>query len=223
MRKPSGRARVLSLASLSAVVAYASWIRPRILRFGATSAEAARTYPGDEIVPHPNGGATMATTLPAPPAEVWPWLVQMGGGRGGWYSWDQLDNGGEPSADHIAPDLQRLEVGQHLYRPPKGPTNWWTVIILEPNHSLVLQTSYDLLGRSLDPDALPRAYTEGTWGFYLSDDGDGRTRLVVRTRSSTRPRQLTRPLTLLVGEPVHLFMQARQFRTLRVRVTPSLQ
>ena len=70
---------------------------------GRDAIELAGTYPGDELVPDPTGGATMATFLAAPPEEVWPWLVQMGGGRAGWYSWDWVDNGGEPSADHIVP------------------------------------------------------------------------------------------------------------------------
>jgi hypothetical protein len=89
--------------------------------------------PGDELVPDPDGGATMATTLPAAPERVWPWLVQMGGDRAGWYSWDRLDNNGEPSADRITPEWQSLEEGQCL----KGPTGWRTVVVLQPSGTLV--------------------------------------------------------------------------------------
>jgi len=73
---------------------YALSIRPRMLTWGASPAETDGVYPGDELIRDPTSSATMATTLPAPPEEVWPWLVQMGGGRGGWYSWDWLDNDG---------------------------------------------------------------------------------------------------------------------------------
>lgn len=222
MRRLRPRARRLCLAAVSAAtVVYASWVRPRMRSWGATQAETTRSFPGDELVPDPNGGATMATTLPAPPEKVWPWLVQMGGSRGGWYSWDWVDNDGEPSADRIKPEWQDLDVGQHLYRAPKGPTNWWTVVIVEPNRTLVLQTSYGLFGRSFDPrtDAVPWASTEGTWAFYLNEALDGRTRLVVRTRNRSRPPLLTLPLALLVGEPVHLIMQTRQFHNLRTRLT----
>ena len=213
------RPRALSLAAVSAVM-YASWVRPRMRSWGATQVETTRRFPGDDLVPDPNGGATMATTLPAPPEKVWPWLVQMGGGRGGWYSWDWVDNDREPSADRIHPEWQDLDVGQHLHRAPKGPTNWWTVEMIEPKRTLVLQTSYGLFGRSFDPrtDAVPWASTEGTWGFYLDEAPEDRTRLVVRTRSRSRPPIFTLPLALLVGEPVHLFMQTHQFHNLRSRL-----
>jgi hypothetical protein len=150
------RARRLALAAAVAAPAlYGGWLRPRLLTWGTTPDETTGAYPGDELIPDPNGGATMAATLPAPPERVWPWLVQMGGGRGGWYSWDWLDNDGAPSADRIVPQWQRLQVGQHLYRAPKGPTNWWTVVMLEPNRTLVLQASYGLTGQGFDPRSGP--------------------------------------------------------------------
>src|SRR5438046_9842004 len=69
----------------------------------------------------------MATALPAPPERIWPWLVQMGGGRGGWYSRDWLDNNGEPSADRIVPEWQSLEVGRQLKaRQTGGPWRLWS-------------------------------------------------------------------------------------------------
>lgn len=225
MRRLRRRAHLPLAAASAAPLVYAAWIRPRMRNWGTTHDETIRTLPGDELIRDPTGGATMGTTLPAPPERVWPWLVQMGGDRGGWYSWDWLDNHGEPSADRIVPEWQDLEVGQHLQRPASpaaanDPANWWTDVILEPNRTLVLQTSYDLSGRSFDPRTgpVPWASTEGTWGFYLSEAPNARTRLVVRTRSRSRPRWLTRPLALVVGEPVHLIMQTRQFHNLRTRV-----
>ena len=192
-----------------------------MLSWGATPAEMSRAYPGDELVPDAEGGATMGTTLPAPPEKVWRWLVQMGGGRGGWYSWDWLDNNREPSADRVEPEWQKLEEGQHL----QGPTNWWTVLMLEPRRTLVLQSSYSLLGHSFDPGTgrVPWAYIDGIWGFHLRVAPGGRTRLVVRTRSRSHPRMLTRPLGLLVWEPVHFIMQTRQFHNLRTRVDPGIE
>jgi hypothetical protein len=165
----------------------------------------------------------MATMLPAPPDRVWPWLAQMGGGRGGWYSWDWLDNNRQASADRIVPEWRTLAVGQHL----KGPTNWWTVAVVEPNRTLVLRSSYSLswpVGQSFDPqsDPLPRAYVDGIWGFHLRPAPGGTTRLVVRTRAQSRPRSLTRPLGLLVFEPVHLIMQTRQFHNLHSRLATAV-
>ena len=218
MRGPRPRARLLALAAaLAAPGLYALWIRPRLLTWGATPDETTGPYPSDELVPDPDGGATMATTLPAPPERVWAWLVQMGGGRGGWYSWDWLDNDGAPSADRIVPEWQRLEEGQQL----KGPTNWWTVVMLAPSRTLVLQTAYELpSGQGFDPRSgpPPRAYMDGIWGFHLRPAPGGRTRLVARTRNRGRPRSFTRPFGLLLGEPVHFIMQTRQFHNLRARV-----
>ncbi|MDH6574679.1 hypothetical protein P3T29_000294 [Kitasatospora sp. MAP5-34] len=65
-------------------------------------------------------GPWINSTLPEPPQEVWPWLVQMGCNRGGWYSWDRLDNGGRPSAGRIVREWQSLEEGQHLDSVPSG-------------------------------------------------------------------------------------------------------
>ena len=188
----------LAAASAGAVL-YALWIRPRLLTWGATREETTRAYPGDELVPDPEGGATMATTLPAPPEKVWPWLVQMGGDRGGWYSWDWLDNNGEPSADRIVPEWQSLEEGQHLYKAPNGPSRF-VVALLEANRTLVLRGDYST---SID----------GIWGFHLWWAPGGSTRLVARTRNRGLPRLISLP-----WEPVHFFMQIRQFHNLRTRV-----
>jgi proline iminopeptidase len=191
-----------------------------MLTWGATPQEAACTYPGDELVQDPDGGATMATMLPAPPERVWSWLVQMGGGRAGWYSWDWVDNNGQPSAGRIVPEWQGLEEGQHLYRAPKGE-NWFTVVVLEPNRTLVLHSAYGMFsGRSFDPRSgpAPWAYIDGIWGFHLRAAPGGGTRLVVRSRSWSRPRPVARPFGLLVGEPLHFVMQTRQFHNLRTRI-----
>jgi hypothetical protein len=205
------------VAPWAALALYALWIRPGMLTWGATPEEATCTYPGDELVPDPDGGATMATVLPAPPEKVWPWLVQMGGNRGGWYSWDWLDNSGKPSADRIVPEWKSLDVGRQL----KGPANWWTVVVAEPDRTLVLRSGYRLPpGHSSGPRSgrLPRAQLDAIWGFHLRPGPGGRTRLVIRTRSRGRPRLFTRPFGPLAGEPVPFIMQTRQFRNLRTRV-----
>ena len=101
--------RVLSLTAASAApVLYAPGVRPRLLTWGATHEETSGAYPGDGLIPDPAHSSTMATALPAPPERVWPWLVQMGYDRAGWYSWDTLDHGGKPSADQIVPQWQNL-------------------------------------------------------------------------------------------------------------------
>ncbi|QOV33855.1 hypothetical protein IM697_27130 [Streptomyces ferrugineus] len=214
-------ARLLPFAAVSAALAlYLLRLRPRLLTWGATQDEADRAYPGDELFPDADGTSTMATTLPAPPEKVWPWLVQMGFDRAGWYSWDLLDHYGAPSAERIAPEWQHLEEGQRLKATPDGES-WFTVARLEPNRTLVLRSDLRLpSGHSFDPqwDVLPQARMDGIWGFHLRPTTDGGTRLVVRTRGQSRPRALTRPFDVLLGEPAHFIMQTRQFHNLRGRV-----
>lgn len=215
-RATLGPAAVASVAV--ALVLHGLILRPRMLTWGATRDEAARAYPGDELIPGAGSGSTMATTLPAPPSKVWPWLAQMGCDRGGWYSWDRLDNGGRPSADHIVPQWQSLERGQRLASVPGGRA-WFTVAMLVPERTLVLRDDTRLpSGRPFDPShgPAPRAFVSSVWGFHLEPVGAG-TRLVVRTLGRSRPRVLTGPMDLMFWEPAHFIMQTRQFHNLRAR------
>ena len=90
---------------------YLRVIRPWQLRWGATDDEVRRVIPGDELVARPTFNATRAVTVAAPPSVIWPWIVQIGFGKAGWYSYDLLDNLGRPSAKHIIPELQHLQAG----------------------------------------------------------------------------------------------------------------
>jgi proline iminopeptidase len=164
----------------------------------------------------------MATTLPAPPERVWPWLVQMGYDRAGWYSWDKLDHGGKPSADQIVPQWQNLAEGQRLNSMGRG-RNWMTVAALEPNRTLVLRSIYQLPSfRTPDPRSgpLPRACVVAIWGFHLRPAPGGGTRLVVRKRGRG-PRAYTWPVDLLY-DAVHFMMQTRQFHNLCIRVSAQM-
>ena len=167
------RPSALPLAVVPAVV-YASWVRPRMRSWGATQAETPCSFPGDELVPDPNGG------------RRWPRPCQHHRRRSGpgWCRWVaagglvQLGLGGQRRSTQRGAHRARMArpgTGTTLYRVPKGPTNWWTVAFVEPNRTLVLQTSYGFFGRSFDPrtGAVPWASTEGTWAFYLNEAPDG--------------------------------------------------
>ena len=154
------------LAVLAAAV-YGLALRPRLVRWGASDEEVDGPYPGRELVPDGTRASTMAMTVYAPPAQVWPWLVQMGWDRAGWYSWDRLDNGGRPSAQELHPEWQNLSVGDYLKAwSPGEPTDTWEVAALEPGRFLGLRGLSDLRGHVLDPSQpRPAAYTEGLWVF----------------------------------------------------------
>ena len=118
--------------------------RPLQLGWGATSGELARSMPGDSIQADPAFNATRAVSINAPPEAIWPWLVQIGYKRAGWYSaLDWADNGGVPSAERIVPALQGLKVGDTIPVTGRGdplsfvPDINWRVVELRPNHHLL--------------------------------------------------------------------------------------
>lgn len=181
--------RAVTAVALS-TLGYALAVRPRMLRWGASDEEVRGPYPGADLVQGGRRGATMAITIDAPPSRVWPWLVQMGCDRAGWYSWDRLDNGGTPSAQRIRPEWQTLSVGDHLASIPSGRA-WFEVAALEPERFLGLRASLDWRGRPFDPAGPhPGAYVDALWGFWLKAWPGGRTRLIVSGHSVARPQFL---------------------------------
>jgi hypothetical protein len=197
--------------------AYALVVRPRLLRSGATDEEVRRRYPGANLIPGGERSATMAVTIDAPTSKVWPWLVQMGVDRAGWYSWDRLDNFGRRSAERIHREWQQISVGDRFVAKPDG-SEWWEVAALEPERFLCLRMSLDLRGRPFDPvGTRPRSYTDSTWGFLLEDLPSARTRLVVSGYWFLRPRWLQPILSVLFLEPSHWIIQTRQFANLKRR------
>jgi hypothetical protein len=167
--------------------------RPWQLRWGATGEEVRATLPGDELLPDRRWCATRAVTVEAGPEHVWPWLVQMGAGRAGWYSYDRIDNGGVPSARAIRPDLQRLHVGDRM-RFTAGSDDALTVQRIEDERSLVLV--------SQDPDGIVVVC------FTLRPVGARMTRLVHRVQFSARPR--LRSLPWVVGMDAGDFVMSRR-------------
>jgi hypothetical protein len=207
-----------SLAVAGAVIAtYAVAVRPRMLRAGATDAEVNGPYPGADLVPGSRRGATMSATIDAPPDRVWPWLIQMGHDRAGWYSWDRLDNFGAASADRIHPEWQATAIG-NLFETTPGGNQWFEVAAFEPPRFLALRASFDLRGRPLTQTPVrPRAYTDSVWCFLLNELPGGRTRLVVSGHGIERPRPLGAIIDFFVWEPAHWIMQKRQFTNLKRR------
>lgn len=208
------------LATLGAVAlaGYLGVLRHRLRYWGSTEEEAARQLPGDDLIPDARGGATMATTINAPPDAIWPWLIQMGCDRAGWYSWDRLDNAGRPSADRIVPEWQQIAVGDRLASTP-DERFWFDVARLDPGRALVLRASIDIAGRhSIDPDdPLPPLSSDSTWGFHLEGQGPDSTRLLVRGFDRGRPGWLTAAVNIIFWEPAHAVMQRRQIHNLSRR------
>jgi hypothetical protein len=161
--------------------------------------EGRRALPGDELVPSAKARWTHGITIRARPTEIWPWLVQMGCRRAGWYSYDGLDNGGVASANRILPELQRAEVGDVF---PMTPTadDGFIVRAVEADHALILG----------DPAG------SATWAFVLAPIDDRYTRLITRVRASYE-RFAVGLLIAVVWRPIHFGMQRRQLLNLKRR------
>ena len=194
-------------ATVGACVAAAIVIRRLSARTGATAREAKAAFPGDDIMPDPTTVWNRGITIEASPSEIWPWLVQMGYGRGGFYAPEWFDRyvWRVPAANSnvLLPEFQHVAAGDVVADGPEYGA-YWRVKIVEPERALVYWTRrHPWRGSPVDATdavALEKIerellvggmYLECSWGFYLTEIGPGRSRLVTRTRAASAPAWLS--------------------------------
>lgn len=150
---------------------YFAWLREYQMNWGATAEEISRYMAGDELSKDPEFNATRVVEIDAPPEQVWPWIVQMGYSKGGFYGFDDLDNGGNPSAEHIILEHQDLKVGDSIAAGEyKGQLiNFLKVVEMDPNKSMLWVF-------------IETPWKGGTWSWGLYETDNNRTRLVSRLR-----------------------------------------
>lgn len=205
----------------AAFTAYWKLIRPWHLRWGAAEDETQRSFPGDEFLPEAKMVATHAITIEAPPQKVWPWLAQIGQGRGGFYSYDWIENlmGLDiHTADQILPEHQDIKVGDSV---PLSPDGFGIpVALLEPERALVLRGD-----TRLDPDAIPGMaagdYFAATWAFYLEPLPGNRTRLVERWKADWNPTLKNAIFMRLFMEPGAFLMERKMLLGIKQRAEAS--
>ena len=184
-----------------AVASYPLFFRRVCLTWGARREEVSRPLPGDDLMPHPDLVATRAISIGAPPSAVWPWLVQMGSGRGGAYTYDWVENLlglAMHSADEILPQFQDIKVGDELPVGPRSPG--LRVEVLEPERVLAV-----------------RQDATWVWIFALTPENGG-TRLVSRNRiAAPGAPAAARLLRMLVMEPGSLVMERKMLLGIRAR------
>jgi hypothetical protein len=187
---------------------YVFVVRTWFLRWGATNAEVHMHFPGDDLLVHPGATATRAITIQSSPDRVWPWLAQMGQGRGGLYSYAWLENlfGCQIiNAGRIHPEWQQIQVGDSIrLHPSMIPI---PIAILEPGHVMVL-------GSATPPD--PRI-PPVTWAFLVESAPNNATRLVIRWRSLPPPTFLGTLMNKYMLEPIHFLMERRMMLGIRDR------
>jgi hypothetical protein len=185
--------------------------------YGSTRAERHRSLPGDDLCPRPQIVTTHATTVDAPPEHVWPWLVQMGWGRGQWYTARWVDrllfpaNG--PSADILVPELQHVALGDRILDGPPQANCAFVVERIEPRRHLVLRST-----EHLPPGWAERygAAIDWSWAFVLEPADGDRTRFVFRTRARLRPWWVAW-LYRAVAVPADFLMSRQMLRGVRAR------
>lgn len=194
---------------LAGAVIYAFGLRPWFLRWGATAGEVTKPLIGDNIVDRPMSACTRAITINAPPEKVWPWILQIGQGRGGFYSYTSLENlvGCQiANADRIHPEWQDVKVGDLVRLHPKAPPI--PIVVMQSGHALVL-------GGKSGPEV--PGFPSITWAFIVEPVGTGQTRLLIRSRSSFSPtagQYLTNKYAL---EPIHFIMERRMMLGIKER------
>ncbi|MGV9710104.1 hypothetical protein ACWDTI_05520 [Gordonia sp. NPDC003424] len=188
--------------------------------YGASATERALRLPGDDAIRNPTAITDHAATIAAAPEDVWPWLVQMGWGRAGWYTARWVDrllfpaNG--PSADRVIPELQGLQVGDFIPDGPPETKCGFIVDVLDPGRALVLHST----------SHLPRSWrahasVDWTWTFVLEPlDGGRHTRCHFRSRWSTAPRPLSLASWLVVV-PADFVMSRDMLRGITSRVAAA--
>ena len=159
----------IAISLLLLVFVYLVFVRPWQLRWGATDTELKRSMPGDEIVDKPSFNATRAVTIHASSQNIYPWIVQMGVSRAGWYSYDLLDNLGRRSADNILPEYQNLQAGDLIPISPNGKQGMW-VRSFKKNKWMLW---WDKKG-------------DATWAWEIRPAGQNSFRLITRLRVKYR-------------------------------------
>jgi hypothetical protein len=203
---------VLFLGIVAFSVIYALAIRPWHLRRGATREEVRRSLPGDELVPNPKFVWNQAITINAPASDVWPWLVQIGNQRAGWYSWDGIHrlvgvagsvDDDRRSANRIIPELQNLAVGDVIRMMPEDMgAPGFAVASIEPERALVTHID-DENGAS--------------WVWVLEPIDAETTRLIVRFRQSWEPGLANTLMFGIADELGSLVMQPKTLAGIRQR------
>jgi hypothetical protein len=199
-------------AALIAFSFVTPFLRPLRARWGATAEERQRQLPGDDCIPLPRWEYTHAITINAPADEVWRWVVQIGQGRGGFYSYEGLENlvGCEIyNADHIMPEYQNLKVGDEIKLHPNAPA--LPVGAVEPGRYLLIGDK----GEISSPNNLQ---VKATWLFQVDERPEGGARLVTRWRSDYAPTLMNRlwmgPLFI---EPISFVMERKMLLGIKQR------
>lgn len=187
------------------------FLKPWRDRWGMTKDQLDREFPGDHIVPDPRSEFTHGIDIDAPADFVWPWIVQMGKDRGGFYSYELLENlvGLKIyNSDEILTEYQRTKVGDMI---PFGPETAYPLVICEPGSAMVIENHDDLDARkSYDPEqGHPDNFLHLTWLWFIEPVGNRRSRFISRNRLNYKSSLKNRMTIGLLAEPIVFAMDRK--------------
>jgi len=191
-------------------------LRTRCLQWGTTASEAHAAMPGDEVFPVYTGEATHAITIRATPDKIWPWLMQIGQDRSGFYSYTILENAfgcSMPKVERLVPEWKPRTRGETVwFCDPKRFNGEGKMIpaVVDTNRAFTMVSPKDWQQVQAGGYAL-----EGFWGFTLQPIDAGTTRLIARVRSGPPPSLGSRLMGRLFWEPAHFIMEQKMLRTIR--------
>lgn len=214
------RLLVGGFAAAGVLGAYELCLKPRIFSWGATREECLRAWPGDEFTPQTLGICTRAITIQATPEQIWPWIMQIGQDRAGFYSYTQLENlfrAEMSNTFHLVPQWQHREVGDDLWMAAKhnyGGRARMTVAYIDPFRAMV-NVAYADRDSALNLQWAPH----GSWSFLLQPISSAAssspiTRLVMRSVLPERMDFVARAFSLF-WDPAHFIMERKMMRTIK--------
>ena len=199
----------LGAVAISLTVLTSPLLRPWYSKWGATKAEVNRSLPGDAFVPEPVLDSTRAITIQAPADAVWPWLVQLGQGRGGLYSYERLENlvgCNMRNANQIIPEHQQIAVGDKVRLVPEGRGPFFLVAAVLPGRAIILGGD--------DPPT--------TWAFVLDPVDKNTTRLLIRFRQNFERRFGNVLGWRVFTDPINFWMERKMLQGIKKRAEAAV-
>ncbi len=197
------RSWIIALVIL--LIIYFVWLREWQMTWGAIHDEVSRYMVGDELLTDPEFNTTRVVEINAPPEKIWPWLMQMGYKRGGFYNFDHLDNGGIPSAESIIPEYQNLKVGD---------------LILPLLQVVQIESQKSMLWVFLKGAG---GWENATWSWGLYKTENEKTRLVSRLRQKYTTSSIKERIMWGFQEVTEIFMMRTCLLGIKRRVDENYQ